>query len=147
MPEFYAEPPFERIAVEFLLAAPAIPPLVSTDSLGPMVGTSLRSTWDDSKTALRIRRIGGLPTEQSARHLVRGRLQVDAFAPARDEEAAEYLARTADLVLRALAGTTRAGYVVTAVERDLAMRNEPDPDSDAARFVFGVILYAHGAPE
>lgn len=144
MPEFYAEPPFEKIAVDFLIASPAIPPLVSTDALGPMISTKLRGTWDDRKTALRVRRIGGLPTETAARHLARGRLQVDAFAP--DEESAEHLARTADLVLRALPGT-RSGYVVTAVEADLGMRNEPDPDSDAARFVFGVVLYAHGTPE
>lgn len=141
MTEFYPEPDYETLAVNYLTASPSVVALVASDALGPMISTKLRPTWTAELPALRIRRIGGLPTERSAQHLGRGRLQVDAFAP--DEDTAEHLATTADLVLRGIPGV-HGSVVVTAIEKDLGMNNAPDPDSLAARWVFGVVLYAHG---
>jgi len=134
----HAEPDFEVLAVGALKAAAAVTALVDADA----IGTKLRARWRAGQAALRIRRIGGLPTEQAAQHLIRGRLQIEAYAG--DEADAFAIAQQADLALRAMPGTY-PGAVVTAVRKDLAFTNSPDPDSDSARFVFGVVLYAHGA--
>lgn len=137
MTEFYAEPDFEVLAVDALKAAGAVTALVPADA----IATKLRASWRAGQPALRIRRIGGLPTEQAAQHLVRGRLQIEAYAG--DEGDAFAIAQQADLALRAMPGSY-PGAVVTAVRKDLAFTNSPDPDSDSARFLFGVVLYAHG---
>lgn len=108
-----------------------------------MISGRLRRELDPTDFALRVRRIGGLPTEQAASHLGRYRLQVDAFAPTELE--AFTLAAAADVSIRSLEATSGDGVVVTAVVKDLALTISPDPDSDLARYLFGVVLYAHAA--
>lgn len=134
------EPDYEVIAVDWLKDSAEVIAVVPATS----ISTKLRRPWQPGDVALRVRRIGGLPTEGSAEHLGRGRLQVECFAG--DEDTAARGARLALARLRALAGTTDGDVVVTEVRTDLGLANVPDPDSDAERFLVGVVLYAHAAP-
>jgi len=134
------EPDFEVIAVGWLKASAEVIAVVPAAS----IATKLRRPWQVGDVALRVRRIGGLPTESSAEHLKRGRLQVECFAG--DEDTASRGVRLAVARLRELAGTTDGEVVVTEVRTDLGISNVPDPDSDAERALAGVVLYAHAAP-
>lgn len=134
------EPDFEVIAVDWLKASAEVTAVVPAN----MIATKLRRPWQVGDVALRVRRIGGLPTESSTEHVKRGRLQVECFAG--DEDTAARGARLAIARLRELAGTTDGDVVVTEVRTDLGLGNNPDPDSDAERFLGGVVLYAHAAP-
>lgn len=127
----------ETLALGWLKADAAVTALVPA----AMISGRLRRALGPDDVALRLRRIGGLPTEQAAAHLGRYRLQVDAFAPTELEAFA--LAAAADVSLRSLAGTSGDGIVVTAAAKDLALTNSPDTDSDLERYLFGVVLYAH----
>jgi hypothetical protein len=129
----------ESIAITYLKAQPTMVALVAALQMG----SSLHRTWAAGTSALRIRRIGGIPTEQAARRLRRYRLQVDAFAGT--ELAAFAVAARAKALLEGLEATTTGGAVITAVEEDLAVANVGDPDSDSERYLFGVVLYAHPA--
>lgn len=129
----------ETVVIAHLKADAAVLALVPAG----MISGELRRALGPDDVALRVRRIGGLPTEQSAGHLGRYRLQVDAFAATEHEAFA--LAAAADVSIRALEATSGDGIVVTAVAKDRAITNSPDPDSDLARYLFGVVLYAHAA--
>lgn len=129
----------ETLALGWLKADAAVTALVPA----AMISGRLRRALGPDDAALRVRRIGGLPTEQAAAHLGRYRLQVDAFAPTELEAFA--LAAAADVSLRSLESTSGDGIVVTAVRKDLALTLTEDPDSDLARYLFGVVLYAHAA--
>lgn len=131
------EPDFEVIAVAHLQADAAVLAVVAADS----IATKLRRPWQAGDVALRVRRIGGLPTENSAGRLKRGRLQVECFAPTEPVAFAGCSAAVASLL--ALEGTTGDDVVVTAAAQDLGMTNSPDSDSDAERFLAGVVLYGH----
>lgn len=141
MPDFYAEPDFEELAVSYLKATAAVTALVPAAS----ISTKLRRGWSAGDPALRVRRIGGLPTEQAAQHLVRGVLQVEAYAGT--EVDAHAIIGQADLALRRMPSSSFTGAVVTDVRKRSPIRNDPDPDSDSARFLFDAVLYAHGIPE
>jgi hypothetical protein len=127
----------ETLTVQHLQSATTVTGLApATD-----ISTKLRRGWVAGDPAVRVRRIGGLTTEDVAAHLGRYRLQVEAFAGT--ELAAFTLASAAFDALRALAGQANDFGVVTAVGNDLGLTNSPDPDSDSARYLFGVVLYAH----
>lgn len=134
------EPDFETIAVAWLKASAEVIAVVPVAA----IATKLRRPWEPGDVALRIRRLGGLPTEGATEHLKRGRLQVECFAG--DEDTAALGARLAMARLRELAGTTDGDVVVTEVRTDLGLSNVPDPDSSAERFLGGVVLYGHAAP-
>lgn len=139
MPEQYAELDAEALAVDFLKSRAAVTALAPAAS----IATKLRRGWQAGDPALRVRRIGGLPTEQTAQHLGRYRLQVEAFASSSVDAFA--LAAAADLELRKMPASSYPGAVVTAVRKDLAIVNSPDPDSDSERYLFGAVLYAHAS--
>lgn len=137
MTDFRPEPDFEVIAIGYLAGLEAVTDLVPADS----IGTRLPRGWSAGAPALRIRRIGGLPTERVAQHLARGRLQVEAYAESEDEAFA--IASLVDVELRRIPDEPFAGAVITSSAKDLPLSNTPDPDSDSARFLFGVVLYGH----
>lgn len=139
MTDLYAELDAEALAVDFLKGRPAVTALVPAAA----IATKLRRGWQAGEPALRVRRIGGLPTEQVAQHLGRYRLQVEAFASNTVDAFA--LAAAADLELRRMPASSFPGAVVTDVRKDLAIVNSPDPDSDSERYLFGAVLYAHAA--
>lgn len=117
------------------------------------ISTRLRRAWSDvNDPAIRVRRIGGLPTEATANHLRRYRLQIDVFAVT--ETTAFAIATRVEAAVLGLAGQTLAppdptadtrSIVITESATDLAMANSPDPDSDAERYLWGAVLYAHPA--
>ena len=133
----YAQPDVEDLTVAYLRTVAGVTALVPVDD----IATKLRSTWNDSLPALRVRRLGGIATSDS-NHLARFRLQIDAFAG--DEATAYAIAAAAELALRTMPDATHPGAVVTKYVSDLGITNTPDPDSDAARYLFGAALYAHG---
>jgi len=126
----------EALAIGWLKSYPALVELVDVE----MISGRLRRALRHDDAAVRVRRIGGLPTEQQTARLTRYRLQVDAFAPT--EEDAFELAATADVALRSLDGETRPEGFVSAVRKDFAITNSPDPASDLSRYTFGIVLYA-----
>lgn len=137
MTDFRPEPDFEALAVGYLQGIETVTDLVPADS----IGTRLRRGWSAGQPALRIRRIGGLPTESVAQHLTRGRLQVEGYAETEAEAFA--IVAAVDVELRRMPDETFDGAVVTSSAKDLPIVNSPDPDSDSARFLFGVVLYGH----
>lgn len=137
MTDFRPEPDFEAIAVGYLAAIDAVTDLCPVES----ISTRLPREWQAGDPAIRIIRVGGLPTEPVAQHLTRGRLQVEAFAET--EALAFELASLVDVELRRIVDETFAGAVITSTAKDLPLANRPDPDSDSARFLFGVVLYGH----
>lgn len=148
MPALLEEPDFETLAVQWLKSRDALTALVPAAS----IGTKLSGTWKAGDAALRIRRIGGLPTETRTGAVARGRLQVEAFAV--DEDLANRIATRADLELRLLPELEPVRTIelddpeenydvaVSSVSKDLPIANNPDPDSDSARYLFGTVLIA-----
>lgn len=134
------EPDFETIAVSWLKDSAEVLVVVPAN----MISTKLRRPWQVGDVALRVRRIGGLPTENATGHLKRGRLQVECYAG--DEDTAALGARLAVARLLELAGTDDGETTITAAAIDLGLANTPDPDSDAERFLAGVVLYGHASP-
>lgn len=126
----------EAIAVTYLKAEASMAALVDD----AQIGSRLHRSWAPGISALRIRRIGGTPTEQAAKHLRRYRLQIDAFAGT--EATAFAVGARAKALLEGMAGEVTGG-VITAVDEDLPLANVGDPDSDSERYIFGVVLYAH----
>lgn len=100
---------------------------------------------------IRVIRIGGLPTIRQ--HLDVARLQIEAWAGILDDPtiattakgAARQVAASAQAALHAAIGSHDAG-VVTAVEDDLGLSWQPDPDTNRARYLFGVALHTHPNP-
>ena len=137
MPDPLAAPDFEVIAVDHLKADGTVTAVVDADQ----ISTKLRRPWQAGDVAIRVRRIGGLQTEGSSARLKRGRLQVECFAPT--ETVAFDGCAKAVASLLGLEGTTSDDDVVTAARQDLGITNSPDPDSDAERFLAGVVLYGH----
>lgn len=137
MTDLYAELDAEELVVGYLKGRGDLTALVPAAS----ISTKLRASWRAGEPALRIRRIGGLPTENVAQHLGRYRLQIEAYAGTEGDAFA--IAARADLELRRMPASSFPAAVVTDVRKDLALRNEPDPDSDSERFLFGAVLYAH----
>lgn len=138
MTDLYAPVDAEGLAVDYLKSVGAVTDLVTTDG----ISTRLPRDWEAGDRHVRLTRIGGLPTDVVG-YLDRARIQVDAFGT--DEGDAHALAGQVLVALRRLpaAAYSYAGAVVTAVNQDLGMANVPDPDTDAARYLFGVVLYVH----
>lgn len=137
MTDFRSEPDFEAIVVGYLKSLDSVTDLVPADS----IGTRLRRDWSAGNPAIRVRRIGGLPTESVTQHLARGRLQIEAYAGTEIDAFA--IAQVVDVELRRIAGEAFDGAVITSSAKDLPIANRPDPDSDSERFLFGVVLYGH----
>lgn len=131
------EPDFVALAVEIVRADARV---TVTDA---NIAGRLPRGWTSAVEAIRISKIGGLPTSRTVAHLLRGRLQVEAYAPtdtAANRDAAAALAALLD-------GTGIYGsLVVTAVEQDLGLRDLEDPVTGSPRSLFGVVLFAHAAP-
>ena len=137
MPDQYEELDVEGLVIGYLKGRAAVTALVPADS----ISTRLRRGWQAGEPALRIRRIGGTPTEAVAHHVVRYRVQVEAFAETTVEAGA--LARRVDLELRRMPEDEFPGAVVSDVRKDLGISDVGDPDSDSERYLFGAVLYAH----
>lgn len=136
MTELLEEPDFETIAISYLKSRTTMTELVPAE----WISGKLRTGWRAGQSALRIRRVGGLPTEGEVGVLARGRLQVEAFAG--DEDTAGAIARRADVELRRMPTELEDETVtISAVRKDLPISNVPDPDSDSARYLFGTVLY------
>lgn len=137
-------PDAELIAVDILRASSDLDSLVNN-----RVYTAIPS--EATYPLVRVIRIGGLPTIRQ--HLDVARLQVEAWAGILDDPAvattakgtARQVAVVAQAALHAAIGTHDAG-VVTAVEDDLGLSWQPDPDTDRARYLFGVSLHTHPKP-
>lgn len=138
MTDLYAPVDAETLAVAYLKTVSAVTDLVTTDG----ISTRLPRDWEAGDRHVRLTRIGGLPTDVVG-YLDRARIQVDAFGA--DETDAHALAAQVLLALRRLEGSGfgYAGAVITAVDQDLGMASSSDPDTDAARYLFGVVLYVH----
>lgn len=132
----------ETLSIEYLSARPALLELLGGD--GDLVSGRLRRGWQAGELAVRLTRIGGTPVDHLG-HLDRCRLQVEAFAG--DDLEAYAIAARALAELRTLEGQKvevgGARGVVTAVEQDLGLRRQPDPITDAPRYLFGAVLYGH----
>lgn len=133
----------ETIVIGHLQTVAELTELVPADNITGKLrrGSPAATGWNAGQPALRIRRIGGTPTEDETTWLRRYRLQFDAFAGTELEAFA--IARAAEKHTRAMRGQTIAGAVFTQVGSDLPMDNRPDPDSDSERYLFGLVLYAH----
>lgn len=138
MPDLYAPVDSETLAVTYLKTVAAVTDLVGVDG----ISTRIPRDWEAGHRHVRLTRIGGLPTD-IAGYLDRARIQIDSFGA--DEEDAHAIAGQVLLALLRLPGSgfSAAGAVVTAVEQDLGMANQPDPDTDAPRYLCGVVLYVH----
>lgn len=137
MPDQYEELDAEALVIDYLKGRAAVTALVPAAA----ISTRLRRGWQAGEPALRIRRIGGTATEATAAHLVRYRVQVEAFAGTTADASA--LARRVDLELRRMPASSFPGAVVTDVRKDLGISDVGDPDSDSERYLFGAVLYAH----
>lgn len=91
---------------------------------------------------VRLTRIGGTPAVPA--HLDRARLQIEAWGTSKAQ--ARDLAETVHAALYDMPGQYPAG-MVTAVEDDLGLTWQPDPDTDRDRYLFGVTVYTHPLPE
>ena len=127
----------ETLAIEYASARPAILELVGD---AERVSGRLPRGWTKGDVAVRMTRVGGMPVDHLG-HLDRCRLQVEAFAG--DDLEACALAGRVLVELRTLEGQKVDGGVVTAVDQDLGLRRQPDPITDAPRYLFGVVLYGH----
>lgn len=138
MTDLYAPVDAETLAVAYLKTVTAVTALVGADG----ISTRLPRDWEPGDRHVRLTRIGGLPTDIIG-YLDQARIQVDAFGA--DEGDAHALAGQVLLAFRRLesSGFSHAGAVVTGVDQDLGLANSPDPDTDAARYLFGVVLYVH----
>lgn len=134
MPEIMLPVDAETVAITALAAGAA-----GTAAGGKVLGRLPRG-FSAGDVAIRVVRIGGVPVDWVG-HLDRARLQVDAYDGS--DEDAHALAALALVDLLQLRGQTVAGGVVTEVRQDGALRNFPDPDYDAPRYTFGVVLYTH----
>lgn len=128
----------ETLAIAYLSARPELLELVGGDA--ERVSGRLPRGWTKGDVAVRMTRVGGTPVDHLG-HLDRCRLQVEAFAG--DDLEACKLAGRALVELRTLEGQKVDGGVVTAVDQDLGLRRQPDPVTDAPRYLFGVVLYGH----
>lgn len=138
MTDLYAPVDVETLAVDYLKTVSAVTALVTTDG----ISTKLPRDWVAGDRHVRLTRIGGLPTDVIG-YLDQARIQVDAFGA--DDADAHALAAQVLLAFRRLESSAFgfAGAVVTAVDQDLGMTSQPDPDTDASRYLFGVVLYVH----
>lgn len=130
----------EALDLETVAIAAVAPALAGDVGNAEWTAGKLRRGWKKGDRAVRITRTGGTPVDWVG-HLQRARLQIEAFAE--DDETAFRLAARAVVELRRLEGQTLGVAVVTAVNTDLDPRRQPDPPTDAPRYVAGVILFAH----
>ncbi|MGH9001914.1 MAG: hypothetical protein ACRDYV_02180 [Acidimicrobiia bacterium] len=134
MAELYAPVDTETLVVDYLGTVDAL------DGVG--ISTELPRDWTAGDRHVRLSRIGGIPADNVG-HLDRARIQVEAFGATGEDAFA--IAGEALLALRLLPGSAfvYAGAVVTAVDQDLGLASLPDPETDAPRYLFGVVLYVH----
>lgn len=127
-------PDAELLTVNYLRGVSDVTALVGT-----RVYTEIpaQPTWP----LLRITRIGGLPTIRQ--HLDVARIQIDAWGTTKYQ--ARTAAATAQAAIHAAVGPHTQG-VVTAVEDDLGLTWAPDPDTNQARYTFGVSVFIHPNP-
>ncbi len=131
----------ETLAVAYLKTVDDVTDLVGDDG----ISTELPRSWVAGDRHVRLTRIGGLPVD-AVGHLDRARLQIDAFGA--DGEDAHAIAGQVLLAFRRLPASafTYPGAVVTGAAQDLGLSGSPDPDTDAPRYLFGVVLYVHPVP-
>lgn len=138
MPELHPPVDGEALVVAHLKADPAL------DALGVADRISTRLPPDfTAQKRIQIERVGGLPVDPETARVERIRIQVKGFGATKEE--AYDVAAAAFVSLRKAAKTHALG-VVTAVRQDLALQWSPDPETDAPRYLFGVVLYCHAAP-
>lgn len=125
-------PDVEQLAANYLRTVPEITAIVGTRVYTAVPPAPV--VWP----LLRLERIGG--TVEPLGWLSLGRLQVEAWADEKPD--ALDLARTALAVLLDLSGIRGEG-VVSVVRQDLPLLWLPDPDTNRARYLFGVAIYAH----
>lgn len=91
-----------------------------------------------------VRRIGGLPADKRA--LDSAHIQVDVWAD--DKATARREAAAARRAIHRLEGTADEQFeaFVTEVEDQLGLLSLEDPDTDKDRYVFAVLVHAHGEP-
>lgn len=144
MTDFHLEPDLEALVIDYLFVrSQADPPnFLPSDN----ISGKLHRALGPQDVAIRVRRIGGTPTENVTGHLVRARLQIDAFAPS--ESDAYAFAAIALRELRKLPSSdyVSADAVVTAVEVTAGITASPDPDSDLSRYRFDALVYGHAKP-
>lgn len=122
----------------------AVTGLRATADVATLVATRVYTEIPPTPTypLVRVVRIGGVPT--IAQHLDPARLQIDAWGTTKYQ--ARTVAATTQAALHAMVGVHNEG-VVTAVEDDLGLSWSPDPETDVARYVFGVVMYIHPTPD
>lgn len=130
----------ETLAIGYLADLADVSALLDGD--GSKVAGRLPRGWQALDRAVRITRTGGTPVDHVG-HLIRARLYVEAFG-ASDLDAYAIAVRVLAR-LKDLEGQTVAGAVFTATDQDLGLRRDPDPMTEAPRYVFGVVLFAHPA--
>ncbi len=129
----------ETIVVDYL-SADSTPTSSTVDG----VADALPRGWTKDSLRLRVTRLGGAPRPgDPIGHLNRARIQVDAFGPDSSSTFAAAARALADLRNLPSSGFETPGAVVTAVEVELGIQRADDPPTNAARYVFGVILYGH----
>jgi len=138
MTDFLPPVDVETLTVDYLKTVAAVTSLVGVDG----VSGDLPRAWNPGERHVRVTRVGGLPTDRAA-YLDQARIQIDAFG-ATDIDAHTVAAATLLALLRLpTAGYSHPGAVVNAVRQDLGLANLPDPDSDAPRYLFGMVLTVH----
>lgn len=134
-------PDLETVAIDWLSTSADLLELL--DGHGDFVSGKLRRGFTKGDRAVRITRTGGTPDPAADGWIDRARLTVEAFAES--APAAYDLAARALVELRKLGGQKVAGGVVNAVRQDLGLRRIPDPITQAPRYEFAAILFAHPA--
>jgi hypothetical protein len=139
--ELYAPVDAETLAVAYLKSVADLTALVGVEG----ISTELPRDWVAGDAYVRLSRIGGTPAD-SVGHLDRARIQVEAFGATGED--AFSIAGEALLAFRLLPGSSfdYAGAVVTGVDQDLGLSSQPDPETDAPRYLFGVVLFVHPVP-
>lgn len=146
MPTARVKPDAEAVAVAILRADAALDAfLVEAGAADPIERVSTELPAPLAPPHVRVWRVGGNGRGPKG-YIDRARLQGDGWG--RSKREASTVAREA---LRALlegpsSAGIPAGVVVTNVEEDLALQWAPDPTTGTARYLFGVVLTAHGAP-
>lgn len=141
MTELLREVDTETLVVSYLDSRPALAPLVDG------ISGKLPSSWNPSRTWLRVTAFPSVDRDAGVGHVVGARVQVEAFGE--NATALFPVAAQALLELRLLpsSGWRFPGAVVNHVEKAAGIENRPDEDSDAERYLFEVILTLHPRPE
>lgn len=138
MPTARVIPDVEALAVDYLLAEPAVAALVDEE-----VDTELPGDFLKRLPRVRLFRVGGLAGANKG-YIDRARLQVEAWGGTK--ASANDVAREALRALLEAPEAAHAGAEVTDAAQDLGLVWSPDPDTDCPRYLFGVVLTLHSTP-